>query len=239
MEPFPPLKHQNGVPLDQVRVSNLVVECIVGIYDSERTTPQNIRLDVCLYTDVSAASNSSCIEDALDYSKITREVSFLIQEGAFLLIESAAEVICRFLFLKYHSPKLSCSVVACCVRISKLQALPNGAVPSVQITRTLEQLPTLGLESSTTLFSSNSGRSIHFVTLKPLQTISLTDSLLTKGFVALLPLGLGLTVDGQGLEDSVMSNDSFSRQESTRTIKNTKNHQVSFLFIDKTGQKHE
>jgi dihydroneopterin aldolase len=72
-------------------LKSLQVECIVGIYDHERQTPQTVIMDIALDYDFAAAAGSDAIGDAVDYDGVARGVTELVQRRAFQLIETMAE----------------------------------------------------------------------------------------------------------------------------------------------------
>ena len=55
-------------------IKNLTVRCIIGVHADERAREQEIRMQLFLWTDISKASRSDNLEDALDYSAIYKEV---------------------------------------------------------------------------------------------------------------------------------------------------------------------
>jgi dihydroneopterin aldolase len=72
-------------------LQGLRVDCIVGIYDAERTTRQSLLVDVELDYDFAAAAASDAIGDTVDYDDVARAVTELAERRAFHLIETMAE----------------------------------------------------------------------------------------------------------------------------------------------------
>ena len=69
----------------------LRVDCIVGVYKAERLEPQPIDVDIELDYDFAAAAGSDALDDAVDYERVAAEVTTLIQQGQFALLEAMAE----------------------------------------------------------------------------------------------------------------------------------------------------
>lgn len=72
-------------------LQGLRVECIVGIHEHERQTPQAVIMDIELDYDFAPAAASEAIGDAVDYDGVARRVTALVQQRAFQLIETMAE----------------------------------------------------------------------------------------------------------------------------------------------------
>lgn len=72
-------------------LQGLRVDCIVGIYDAERTTRQSLLVNVELDYDFAAAAASDAIGDTVDYDDVARAVTELAERRAFHLIETMAE----------------------------------------------------------------------------------------------------------------------------------------------------
>ena len=74
-----------------VGLKGLQIECIVGILDHERKTPQTVLLDIELDYDFAPASGSEAIGDAVDYAAVALSVTEFVRRRAFRLIETMAE----------------------------------------------------------------------------------------------------------------------------------------------------
>jgi dihydroneopterin aldolase len=78
-------------------LKSLHVECIIGVYDHERETPQSVIMDIDLDYDFADAAASDAIGDAVDYDLVARSVAALAERGAFTLIETMAEETAKML----------------------------------------------------------------------------------------------------------------------------------------------
>lgn len=72
-------------------LKSLQIDCIVGVYEHERTTQQRIVLDVEMDYDFAAAAQSDSISDAVDYAAVAQSVIDLVRHRQFQLIETMAE----------------------------------------------------------------------------------------------------------------------------------------------------
>ena len=83
-------------------LKGLRIDCIVGVYDVERAQRQPIIIDVDLDYDIDAAASSDDVDQAVDYDRVAQEVTLLIEQRQFRLIETMAEETARML-LESHS----------------------------------------------------------------------------------------------------------------------------------------
>ena len=111
-------------------LKDLHVDCIVGIYQHERTTTQAVLLDIEIDYDFGAAAASDAIPDAIDYDAVAASVTALIQARQFQLIETMAEEAAAMLLDRL--PR----VAAVRIEIRKRAAVPAAACSFVRVSRT-------------------------------------------------------------------------------------------------------
>jgi dihydroneopterin aldolase/D-erythro-7,8-dihydroneopterin triphosphate epimerase len=73
--------------VDQVLIKNLLVPGIVGINPEERTTPQEVLVNVTMWVDLRPAARSDDIADAVNYRTVAKAIIAHIEEGAPMLVE--------------------------------------------------------------------------------------------------------------------------------------------------------
>lgn len=89
---------------DIVAIRDLKVSAVIGVYDWERETEQELTFDVSMRTDVAQAARRDDIADALDYSAVAETVRTIVAQGQFQLIETAAEKVAQALVAGYGLP---------------------------------------------------------------------------------------------------------------------------------------
>ena len=117
--------------MDRVFISDLRIECIVGIFDWERVTPQGVRVDLEMAWDHRAAAATEDILLALDYAAVAERVKQCVVAGQFLLVETMAEAIARIVLHEFACPWVR-------VRVAKPGAVEGAAEVGVQIERGVE-----------------------------------------------------------------------------------------------------
>ena len=121
--------------MDQVQLKGMLLSCVIGIHPNERNRKQPVTVDLCLYLDTRHSAASCSIQDTVDYSFAVKEVSFILEQCEFLLIETAVETVCKYFLSAYQTENHLPQVEATAIRISKPSALTHGIIPTVQILR--------------------------------------------------------------------------------------------------------
>ncbi|WP_420714954.1 dihydroneopterin aldolase [Corallococcus sp. bb12-1] len=129
-----------GRPLDVMQLRGLTVDCIVGLYNRERVTPQPLRLDVALFLDARQAAVGGKLANTVHYGRLAGELRFLLDACRFELLESAAEAVCRYILAPPTDAAPHARVRAATVRVTKPEALGGWAIPSLQVHRTAEEM---------------------------------------------------------------------------------------------------
>jgi len=78
---------------DQIIIKDLLLRTIIGINDDERNNPQDVVINLTLFTNTRPAGKSDDIADAVNYRTITKQVIAMVENSRFYLVEKmAAEV---------------------------------------------------------------------------------------------------------------------------------------------------
>jgi FolB domain-containing protein len=115
--------------LDKIYITDLLLKCIIGLNDDERTHKQDVLINITLYADLSRPCQSDRIEDSIDYKHIKKHMIALVEASHFYLIERLAEVIAQ-------SCLAHISVKAVRVKVDKPGALRYAKSVGVEIFRT-------------------------------------------------------------------------------------------------------
>lgn len=124
-----------STPLDRLSLRGMRFDCIVGLFDYERNTPQPVELDVTLHFDTRAAARHGRLAATVDYSRLLGELRFILVAGRFRLLESAAEAVASWLLMPPSQDVPRPQVERVDVKLAKLVALSGAAVPSLEIHR--------------------------------------------------------------------------------------------------------
>lgn len=99
----------------KINISSLTFDCIIGILDFERETPQKVILDISFEYDY---NNSSSF---IDYSIIAKDVENIMIEQKFELLEDAIIFLENYFKKNYKTTNLK-------IKISKPNILSNCIV---------------------------------------------------------------------------------------------------------------
>lgn len=116
---------------DKIQIIDLLLPCIIGLRDWERTTPQNVNLNITLFTDFSKACVSDDIDDTVDYVTIKKDIIKEVEASSFKLVEKLAQMVADICLRDARVMRVD-------VNVSKPGALRFARTVSVEITRTRE-----------------------------------------------------------------------------------------------------
>jgi dihydroneopterin aldolase len=126
---------RSGTDVRDAVTLSIDLTCIVGLLAHERTTPQALRVGLVMETGLEVAGATGHLWHSLDYGAIDAQVRFLATEGRFVLLESLALTIARFLLLPPAEGEHRAAVAAVEVAIDKPDILPSS-LPGVRLRRT-------------------------------------------------------------------------------------------------------
>jgi len=116
--------------MDKIILKNILVRAILGINPDERTTKQDIILNITLFTDIRTAAASKNIDDAVNYYLVTERLIAFVENSSYLLLETLVTDVARLLLAENPAvPKVS-------VRIEKPTALRYTDSVAIEIERT-------------------------------------------------------------------------------------------------------
>jgi dihydroneopterin aldolase len=118
---------------DLLCVNDLEVHCVIGVYPEERTRPQPLRLDLALAVDVADAARSGALERTIDYARLVGQVRFVLEHGAFRLLETAGEAVAAVILASVEG-----FADAVTLTLRKPLALDGNGVPALTLRRRRE-----------------------------------------------------------------------------------------------------
>ena len=113
---------------DIIYIKDLRVKTIIGIFDWERETKQEVSIDIEFPFDCKKAAASDSIEDTIDYKTIAKGVIKFVEESSYQLQETLAENIASLLRDEYGIKSVK-------LRVSKPGALRGAKDVGINISR--------------------------------------------------------------------------------------------------------
>ena len=77
--------------MDRILIHDLLVRCIIGVTEEERSKKQDVLISLSLGLDLRAAGKSDRLEDTVDYSKLKKRILAHAEESGYRLIGALAE----------------------------------------------------------------------------------------------------------------------------------------------------
>lgn len=166
--------------LDVLEIVGLRVPCVVGIHPEERKGPQDLVITLRLHLDVAEAARTTVLQHTVDYARVAGELTFILQLGRFLLIESAATALALAVLHGQHQVRVVDVIV------EKPAALGGNGHPRLHITR---QRASLALSSSSSPLSARGVDAVLLQTAGGRDDRSLHRLCLFAGGTVALPSG--------------------------------------------------
>ena len=114
--------------MDKILIRDLRVTGIIGIHDDERSTPQEMLINISQSTDTRRAAETDDIHDCVNYQTIAERVKVHAETSKRLTVEALAEDIARICL---ETPQVRRAIV----RVEKTQAIAYTGAVGVEIER--------------------------------------------------------------------------------------------------------
>lgn len=117
--------------MDQVFIRDLTARGIIGVNDWEREKPQEILINIVLFTDLRKAGNSDDIQDSVNYKTVAKKVLAHAETAQRLTVEALAADLARICLAEPGVKQVR-------VRVEKPGAVRFSKSVGVEIERTQE-----------------------------------------------------------------------------------------------------
>ncbi|MFH1523553.1 MAG: dihydroneopterin aldolase [Chloroflexota bacterium] len=114
--------------MDKIFITNLLVRAIIGVNEQERVSPQDVLVNVTVFTDTHLPAQSDNIADCVNYADLTKKIRMLAEKAQRFTIEALAEDIAA---LCLDTSK----VMGVTVRVEKPGAVTGAESVGVEIHR--------------------------------------------------------------------------------------------------------
>ena len=114
---------------DIIFIEKLKLSMSIGIYDHEKSGPQNVLISVKAYTNANNAHENDNIDDAISYEHIINNITAISKKQHFELVETFAEKIAEQILKDKR-------ITYTTVRIIKPDIFENTQGVGIEITRT-------------------------------------------------------------------------------------------------------
>jgi 7,8-dihydroneopterin aldolase/epimerase/oxygenase len=117
---------------DTIFLTDLRVDCVVGIWEWERKIRQTVSIDLEMGADIQKAAASDDIADTLNYKLVAKRVQQFVGDSGFQLVETMAEKIAALILDEFDVPWVQ-------VRVNKPGAIRGARDVGVSIRRSRDE----------------------------------------------------------------------------------------------------
>lgn len=114
--------------MDKIFIKNLHAHGILGIHPHERETPQEILINVTVYTDTRHAAQTDEIVECVDYDALAKKIKAHAESAARLTVEALANDLAEICLRENGVEKAI-------VRVEKPDAVPSAQSVGVEVER--------------------------------------------------------------------------------------------------------
>lgn len=118
--------------MDKVIIKDLLARGIIGVNDWERKRPQDILINIILFTDISRAAESDNINDCVNYSAVAKKVLSHAESSQRLTVEALANDLAKLCLEEKGVRKVT-------VRVEKPGAVRFAESVGVEIERSQDE----------------------------------------------------------------------------------------------------
>ena len=97
--------------MDKIIIKDLVARGIIGINDREREKPQEILINIVIYTDTKQAGEKDNLEYSVNYRTVAKQALKQAEHAERLTVEALAEDIARLCLQQKNVKKVKVRVV--------------------------------------------------------------------------------------------------------------------------------
>ena len=114
--------------MDKVFIEALEIDCVIGIYDWERSIRQPVSLDIEMEFDNRVPAASDNIADTLDYKAVSKRLIQFVGDSSYGLVETLAEECARIIVQEFGVQHVR-------LKLSKLGAVRGARAVGVIVER--------------------------------------------------------------------------------------------------------
>jgi len=118
--------------MDKVIIKDLLARGIIGVNDWERKRPQDILINIVLFTDTRRAAEADDLDHSVNYSTMSKKIQIHAESAARLTVEALANDLAKICFEDKGVQKVI-------VRVEKPGAVRFAKSVGVEIERSREE----------------------------------------------------------------------------------------------------
>lgn len=117
--------------LDTLYINDLIIPCLIGVFENERKEKQQIIINIMLSVDTRKAGKSDNLNDTVNYHELSLQIVKLVENSKFYLLEKLAQEVANLCLQDTRIKQVT-------VRVEKPKAIKLAKSSAIEIIRTNE-----------------------------------------------------------------------------------------------------
>ena len=112
----------------KVIIKNLIISMFVGIHDFEKRKKQRVKFNIVITTDSKIEPNKKELSTILDYEKVIKNLTLLVEKKHYDLLEELSESIFEMIFKNKLVKKVN-------LKLEKLDIIKNAESVGIEVSK--------------------------------------------------------------------------------------------------------
>ena len=112
----------------KVIIKNLIISMFVGIHDFEKRKKQRVKFNIAITTDSKIEPNKKELSTILDYEKVIKNLTLLVEKKHYDLLEELSESIFEMIFNSKLVKKVN-------LKLEKLDIIKNAESVGIEVSK--------------------------------------------------------------------------------------------------------
>ena len=112
----------------KVIIKNLIISMFIGIHDFEKRKKQRVKFNITITTDSKIEPNRKELSSILDYEKVIKNLTLLVEKKHYDLLEELSESIFEMIFSNKLVKKIN-------LKLEKLDIIKNAESVGIEVSK--------------------------------------------------------------------------------------------------------
>ena len=112
----------------KVIIKNLIISMFIGIHDFEKRKKQRVKFNITITTDSKIEPNKKELSTILDYEKIVKNLTLIVEKKHYDLLEELSESIFEMIFKNKLVKKVN-------LKLEKLDIIKNAESVGIEVSK--------------------------------------------------------------------------------------------------------
>ena len=112
----------------KVIIKNLIISMFIGIHDFEKRKKQRVKFNITITTDSKIEPNKKELSTILDYEKVIKNLTLLVEKKHYDLLEELSESIFEMIFNSKLVKKVN-------LKLEKLDIIKNAESVGIEVSK--------------------------------------------------------------------------------------------------------